>query len=247
MNKSDKPLAYEAYQTLADSYAANIDTKPHNAYYDRPAMLSLLPDVNGKDVFDVGCGPGAYAEALVDLGANVVAGDVSENMLAHARKRLASAIESENVTLINLDLSRPLDSFSDERFDVVNAPLCLDYIEDWRSLFKEFERILRPGGTFLFSCGHPDFDAEYFKTTAYFEIEQVECEWTGFGEQVVMPSFRRPLQEIIMPVIDAGLQLIQILEPKPTEDFRRSDFFRYKNLMYRPGFLCVAARKPELG
>lgn len=34
-----KPLAYDAYQDLADPYAAHIATKPHNAYYDRPSMV----------------------------------------------------------------------------------------------------------------------------------------------------------------------------------------------------------------
>lgn len=28
-----KPLAYDAYQDLAEHYAAHIETKPHNAYY----------------------------------------------------------------------------------------------------------------------------------------------------------------------------------------------------------------------
>ena len=135
--------------------------------------------------------------------------------------------------------------FADSSFDVVNAPLCLDYIEDWRSLFKEFLRVLLPGGTFLFSCGHPDFDAEYYKTAAYFEVERVECEWIGFEKKVTMPSFRRPLEEVIMPVIDAGFTLTRVHEPLPTDEFRKSDFFRYKKLMHRPGFICVVAMKPN--
>ena len=38
---TEKPLAYDAYESLAEDYAARVDTKPHNAYYDRPAILSL--------------------------------------------------------------------------------------------------------------------------------------------------------------------------------------------------------------
>ncbi|WP_279387450.1 hypothetical protein [Rubrobacter taiwanensis] len=30
--------------------------------YERPATLSLLPDVAGKRVLDAGCGPGVYSE-----------------------------------------------------------------------------------------------------------------------------------------------------------------------------------------
>ena len=53
---------------LADDYARLIDTKPHNAYYERPATLALLPDVNGMHVLDAGCGPGIYAEELLKRG-----------------------------------------------------------------------------------------------------------------------------------------------------------------------------------
>ena len=50
----DKPIALAAYEKLAERYAALIDTKPHNAYYERPAMLSLLPKIQGKHVLDAG-------------------------------------------------------------------------------------------------------------------------------------------------------------------------------------------------
>ena len=80
--KNSKPVAQEAYDELAEAYAAMVDTKPHNAYYERPATLSLLPDVSGKRVLDAGCGPGVYAEWLVGHGADVVAFDANEKMVS---------------------------------------------------------------------------------------------------------------------------------------------------------------------
>ncbi len=67
--KKDLFIAYDAYEKLAHAYAEMIDTKPHNAYLERPTTLSLLPDVEGKRVLDAGCGPGVYAEWLVERGA----------------------------------------------------------------------------------------------------------------------------------------------------------------------------------
>ena len=165
-----KPLAYAAYQELADHYAAMIDTKPHNAYYDRPAMLQLWPNLQGKRCLDAGCGPGAYAEALLDRGAEVVAVDVSDRMLELAMQRVGY-----RATFRLMDLSTPGLDFADAEFDFINAPLCFDYIEDWDVLLKECHRILKPHGLIQISCGHPAFEAEYYKTNRYFSIEAVQC------------------------------------------------------------------------
>jgi len=68
----EEPIALEAYSRLADAFAARIDTHPSNACYDRPAVISLLPPVEGRRVLDAGCGPGVYAEWLAGRGAEVV-------------------------------------------------------------------------------------------------------------------------------------------------------------------------------
>lgn len=233
-----KPLAYNAYQELADHYAAMIDTKPHNAYYDRPAMLQLWPDLQGKHCLDAGCGPGAYTEALLDRGAQVVAVDVSERMLELATQRVGN-----RATFRWMDLSVHELDFQNAQFDFINAPLCFDYIEDWDALLKECHRILKPHGLIQISCGHPAFEAEYYNTSRYFSIEQVQCTWKGFGKQVVMPSYRRSLADIMNPFSRQNFQIIEVVEPRPTEQFRQADPTRYARLMHRPSFLIVQAKR----
>src|SRR5262245_47376107 len=98
----DEPIAREAYTRLADGYAARVATKAHNAFYDKPAVLSLLPPVAGKRVLDAGCGPGAYSEWLADNGADVVAVDVCPRMVELARLRL-----NGKATVLEADLGRP--------------------------------------------------------------------------------------------------------------------------------------------
>ncbi|MFY7861479.1 MAG: class I SAM-dependent methyltransferase, partial [Chitinophagales bacterium] len=70
-----------AYEIIAEKYNELIDNKPHNAYYDRPNMLQLLPDVHGKSILDAGCGPGKYAEILFEKGALVTGFDASPKMV----------------------------------------------------------------------------------------------------------------------------------------------------------------------
>jgi hypothetical protein len=58
-----------------------------------------------------------------------------------------------------------------------------------------------------------------------------------------MPSYRRSLEEILMPLIEVGFVLSKVVEPLPTADFKQADLRRYGELMHRPCFLCVQAKR----
>lgn len=242
-----KPLAQDEYEILAEAYAAHIDTKPHNAFLDRPAVLSLLPQVLGRDVLDAGCGPGAYAEELLRRGARVVALDASPAMLTLAQARISERIGPlAAVEWKQANLEEPLE-LEDERFDVAIAPLVFDYIEDWVPTLRELGRVLRPGGALIFSCTHPcsDLKQGYLRAT-YFEKHLLRMRWRGFAPTTVeMPSFHRPLSEVFNSIRQSGLELDFVLEPRPTPDFRRADPESYEELMQQPGFLALRALKKQ--
>ena len=237
-----KPVALKAYEKLAERYAAMIDTKPHNAYYERPATLSLLPSIRGKRVLDAGCGPGAYAQILVKRGAKVVGVDISPKMLRLARERVGNKVE-----LHLADLSRPMRFLKRSSFDIVISPLVMPYIRDLLPLFKEFYRLLKKRGVLVFSDGHPFGDYLFFKKRRkaknYFKAELVGCIWHGFGLPVYIPGYRRPLSALLNPLSEAGFKLERIIEPLPTKKFKQVDPKNYRKLMRMPGFICVRARK----
>ena len=238
----DKPIAYDAYEVLAEAYAAHIDTKPHNAYYERPATLSLLPEVNGKNVLDAGCGPGVYSEWLLARCAIVVALDASPKMVALAKKRLGAQADVRVA-----DLRNGFPFLESASFDVVLSPLVLDYIEDWRPVLAEFNRLLRADGRLVFSVAHPFFDFTYHKSDDYFATERVSAEWRGFHPvRVQMPCFRRSLAEVINPLIESGFQVETILEPKPTPEFELADPKHYAELSRQPCFIFIRARKKSV-
>lgn len=235
---SEYPIALDAYEDLAEAYAAAIDTKPHNAFYERPATLSLLPEVKGKRILDAGCGPGVYSEWLLNRGAEVVAVDASPRMVALAKERTGGRA---NVRIANLNA--PLGFLDDASFDVVLSPLVLEYVRDWRAVFAEFHRVLATGGHLVVSVTHPFFDFTYFESESYFETERVGAEWRGFGRRVHMPSYRRSLGETLNPFGDAGFFIRRILEPKPTVEFKAADPKHFEELMKQPCFLCISAIK----
>ncbi|WP_269542260.1 class I SAM-dependent DNA methyltransferase [Cerasicoccus fimbriatus] len=234
-----KPISLDAYEKIAASYDARAKTKPHNAYYDRPAVLSLLPKLEGKRVLDAGCGPGIYLEEILALGAiDPVGIDVSPTMLDYAKTRLGS-----KAVLHELNLENGIPIFEDGIFDVIICALVLDHIRNWEAIFREFFRVLAKGGILVFSVEHPSSDYRIRSGENYFSVKKTELEWRGFDEPVVVTSYRRPLQEMINPLIRAGFDLDEVLEPTPTDEFRKHDEAEYNHLSNSPGFLCFRAIK----
>jgi SAM-dependent methyltransferase len=236
---AEQPIALEAYEQLADAYAAHIDTKPHNAYCERPATLSLLPDVAGLTVLDAGCGTGIYSEWLLAHGATVVGVDASPRMVAHAIARTHG-----RAAIRVADLGAPLDFLDSASFDLVVSPLVMEYVRDWRATFAEFFRVLKPGGQLVVSVTHPFSDVTYYRSKRYFEVEEVHAVWSGFRPvRVRVPSFRRSMEETLNPFADAGFRIDRILEPRPTAEFNAVDPKHYAELMRQPCFVCIRSRK----
>jgi SAM-dependent methyltransferase len=236
-SEKKKFIAYDAWETLADAYAEQADTKPHNAYLEKPATLSLLPDVKGKRVLDAGCGSGSNSEWLIRHGAEVTAFDATPKMVGHARKRLGDAVD------VRLhDLRDPLSFLGDNTIDLVLAALVMDYIEDWVPVFQEFRRVLRGDGVLVFSVGHPFID--YFQAKGsedYFRVERVEMWWTTWGTPVLMPSYRRPLENITNALYEAGFAIERLIEAKPTLKYKEADPEGYEKVSKRPSFICIKA------
>jgi ubiquinone/menaquinone biosynthesis C-methylase UbiE len=233
MSTETKGKILAAYETLADPYNALIDHKAHNAYLDRPNTLRLLGDVQGKKVLDAACGPGKYAEILVEKGAQVIGFDQSPRMV-----ELAQARQLPGAEFRVHELEKPFDFLADASLDVVLCALALDYVQDWAPTLKEFYRVLKPGGTLVISCEHPFDKYNYFKSQDYFKTEALSSTWKGFGIPVEVPTYRRSMQDMLMPLIQAGFVLEELREYQPVEEFKAHDpKGYYEKLMRFPGFM----------
>ena len=231
MSENLEELSLSIYNdaTFARQYEASILDNPWNAYYERPASLSLLPNLTGNKILDAGCGPGICSAFFANQGASVVAIDYSEQMVRLTKQRTPS-IASTFVC----NLNNKLDMFADEEFDVIYCSLVIHYVENWSNLFKEFARILKPGGVLVFSTDHPD-------STAVKERTLVEVEWTGF--QVRMKLFQRPWSDLLTELQQNNFHVEQQIVPVPTETCRLKYPQEYELLMQKPAFICVRARK----
>lgn len=224
------------YDSIAADYASGVDNAPYNAFYERPAMMSALPDVSGRFILDAGCGAGWYAEQLLKRGAIVEAIDASAAMVEYARARIAK-IEGARATFRVADLAEA-QPYGDAAFDGIVSPLVLHYMKEWRPALREMKRMLKPRGWLLFSTHHPAADARLTATRNYFATEHVVDHWEWAGR---VEFYRRPLSEIVNSLLESGFVIEKLIEPQPTEEFRREKPDATANLMNQPEFLIVLA------
>ncbi|MGY8661626.1 methyltransferase domain-containing protein [Bradyrhizobium sp. UFLA05-109] len=223
------------YDEIASRYAAGIDERPWNALYERPTTLGLLPDVRGKDVLDAGCGHGWYADWLVRNGARVVAVDCSLEMVKLAAERLSS-----RARVVQGNVSNLRDVLPGETFDLVISSLVLHYLADLTMTFREWSRLLRPGGLLVFSTHHPVHQANLLDS-GYLWSGLIEEEWGWLGEK--MRYYQRPLRDLTEPLTAAGFVIERISEPTPSEALKAIDPKGYERLRRLPAFIFVRARK----
>jgi SAM-dependent methyltransferase len=103
-------------------------------------------------VLDIGTGPGFYAMLLAARGYRVTAVDLSEKMLAEARRNagpLAAQIDFRRMDAQALDLP-------DGCFDVIVTRNLTWNLQDPVQAYGEWRRVLRTGGVLL------NFDADWY-------------------------------------------------------------------------------------
>jgi SAM-dependent methyltransferase len=116
----------------------------------------------GERVLEIGCGTGAFtvplAEAVGERG-QVVGADISEAMLAGARKRLAES-NLRNVSLMQADAQT--HRFEPGLFDLIASRFGVMFFSDPAAAFTNLRSAARPGGRLCFACWGPLADNRHW-------------------------------------------------------------------------------------
>jgi SAM-dependent methyltransferase len=222
-----EPSFFEAF---ASDYEQHATRSAYNALYDRPTVLRLCGDVRGLRVFDAGCGPGLYAEALLARGVSEVVGvDASATMVDLARQRVP-----EHAVFRVHDLQQPMDWLESESFDLAVMALVIHHLDDRVAALRELHRILRPEGALVLSTHHPTGDWGR-QGGSYFDVSLVEETWKR-GWQV--RYWRMPLGDVVGECTKAGFLVEELVEPRPIEEIAVHFPDDYARLQAEPGFIA---------
>ena len=115
-------------------------------HYEAP-RLRKLSGAAANDVLEIGCGQGAGARIIYDLFSprRYVGIDLDPRMVRRARRKSGAL---PNATFMEGDVTEL--ELADESFDLVMDFGILHHVPDWRDALAQVQRVLRPGGEFLF-------------------------------------------------------------------------------------------------
>ncbi len=151
MESSDVLPVQAGYAAWAPLYDG--DGNPLTAI-EGPAVRARFGTLAGRRVLDIGCGTGRHTEALIAAGAaEVVALDLTPEMMAVARAKLASA--HTRVHWVRHALPAPLP-FRDATFDLAVLGLVAEHVAGLAQALAGVSRVLVDGGRCIVSALHPD-------------------------------------------------------------------------------------------
>ncbi|WP_244556659.1 class I SAM-dependent DNA methyltransferase [Enterovibrio nigricans] len=229
----------DMYSKFAQQYDDAVQDNIYNAQLERPTLQSMLDAIEGKDIIDLGCGSGIYAEYfLAHHARSVTCIDFSDDMVAIVKRKFGDKVHA-----YQQDLSKGLPKEPNASFDLAVSPLVLHYIEDLNGVFKDVHRVLKPGGYLAFSTHHPFADFECTTTGNYFDRELVREEWNTVGEPVQVAFYRRSLAEITDAITDAGFTITQISEGKIAKEAKLICEETYERLRNQPNFIFFKCKK----
>ena len=135
------------------------------------ALLAALPERIGA-LLDIGAGTGRLLELVAPRTERALGVDMSRDMLALARARLAERGLADRAAVRQADMYRL--PFADASFDAVTMQMVLHYAEDPAAALAEAARVLKPGGKLLVADLAPHGEATLLDKHAH--------RWPGFDD-----------------------------------------------------------------
>ncbi len=114
-------------------------------------LEKVLPELHGIEILELNCGTGEDAVHLSNKGYQILATDISKNMLEVAKTKASKADGGKNISFQSLDLSN-ISYLNGKKFDMVLSNFgglnCID-AKALNKIFIEVANLLKSNGRFI--------------------------------------------------------------------------------------------------
>ena len=228
-----------------DSLVGDSGDFNHKTYIN-PVVLEILGNVKNKNVLDLACGQGYFSKILADKGAKVVGVDISEDLIAIAKKKFGNP----NIQFLVRNGS-DLEGIKDNKFESAVCNMSLHDIKNVSETVDEIARVIQISGKLVFSIPHPwthlgksvKEGRTYYLKSEYYKTE-MEVPNKLYGKEGVM-SFHRPLEFYVKRLTQHKFEITNFveicMEHGKGEKIVDKDYLEFKKEF--PSFLVIGATK----
>lgn len=245
-----KQNVYDDEQFFESFRKSRDDEVNFNDCIETPILFSMLPDLRGKSILDIGCGMGQHAKQFSGQGAESVLGiDISEKMLAYAREHNSA----ENITYRQVAME-DIETIG-RQFDLVTSSLAFDYVEDFGGLMRSIRSLMKEDAELVFSMSHPivtAWDGAYDRYTRTETGERLyanlrkycveglrKVNWVVNGYE----CYHRTVSSLINAMIGAGFVICECQEAHISDEMRERYPALFGGTIHRPEFIFFRCRK----
>jgi len=217
LKQADKIIAFtkqqvrDAFNKSADSYdaAAILQQEVCKRLLERLEYIKAEP----KMIVDIGTGTGQGTRGLARQypQANIVSVDIAENMLKKNRAKLTPEGLSNKLKSLLSRQKYPQQQkyqfvcadaeqlpFADASVDLIFSNLTIQWCLDLGALFREFRRVLKPGGFLLFTTFGTD------------TLKELRASWAAVSDKIHVNDF--------VDIHDIGDELYNVQAENPVMD-----------------------------
>jgi len=196
----DRQAMRAAFEKAATSYdaVAVLQQEVAERLVERMNLMTMKP----ISILDAGSGTGFVSQLLAERfpKADITALDLAYNMLQQAKsKRSFKQRWNKQFHYVNAEVENlPL---ADASVELVISGLTLQWCQDLPKVFKEFRRVLVPGGLLLFSTFGPDTLNELRESWA--EVDELPhvnafADMHDVGDALMQSGFLDPVMDMEM-------------------------------------------------
>lgn len=241
--------------TSGSGFWVRSDKKIQSDFLCRPYILSLLGDVKGKTIADIGCGEGYLCRKIYEKGALKVIGvDISGGLIQKAKDAEKSTLRE---ILYEVGTSLDLKMIASESIDKTVSSLVYGHFrkEEFLKDMSEHYRILKEGGEFVLAVPHPfmylarpktewikfDYEKIEYKDDAEAKIRLYDFKKSEFK----IKAYTHKIESYLQGLKDSGFMIEEIVEPMPTQEDLKTFPEMWGEETTIPTYLIIRAKKME--